>query len=159
MELYPPCHSTPSLAEEKWEQRSVCQCSPTCKHTLANKHMCMYTHYLQPDVDTGNVMTTLVLANKCGTIGHGSKRHTDFVCVCVLSATRSCWQYGNNSIPVLSSNTTKLWLVSCHWRCPLCPLTKHTHTHKNQKLDTLTSSSPQVKSQACLLNKTADAWG
>ena len=39
---------------------------------------------LQPDNDTGNVMTTLVLAKKCGITGHGPLRQTDFwVCVCV----------------------------------------------------------------------------
>lgn len=48
--------------------------------------------YLQPDKDMGNVMTTLVLANECGTIAHGSKRQRLLcvysiycVCVCVPS--------------------------------------------------------------------------
>lgn len=144
-----PLPFNPSLAGEKWEQPNDCQRSPTCKHTLANKHMRSYTHYLQPENDAGNVMTTLVLANKCGTSGHGSKTHF-CVCAYVFSATGS-WQYGNNSILVLSTNTTKLWLVSCHWQCPLCLLTNsHTQESKKEKFDNLTKSSPQIMLQAWL---------
>lgn len=83
MPLHPLQFSPPSLPQLEGNESGEGSGSllQTRTHWQTNT-FCVYSHYLQPDKDTRNVMTALVLADKYGTAGRAPQDKLTFVCVC-----------------------------------------------------------------------------